>query len=73
MFDISNQKLDLKCPNCGRAHRISLDDIERERTIPCGCGKNIKLNDANGSVKRSIGSVNQSLRKLENTLKKFGK
>lgn len=72
MFDIGKQKFDFTCPDCSKTHTISFDDVQRGRTIPCGCGKNLKL-VADGTVKKSVDSVNKSFRELENTIKKFGK
>jgi Zn ribbon nucleic-acid-binding protein len=74
MFEISNQEVDFECPQCKAKNTVTLGQAAREEVIPCvGCGKTIALTDGDGSVKKSVSSINESLKKLENTLKSFGK
>ena len=44
-------KIPLKCPECDREHEISLENIARETTITCECGKNLILHDKGGKAK----------------------
>jgi hypothetical protein len=72
MFDLSKQKIDVKC-KCGRAHSATLKDVMNQRTIRCSCGVNLQLQDSKGSVKNSVNDVNKSFKDLENTLKGLGR
>ena len=72
MFDIGKQKFDFKCPNCGKTHAISFEDVQKKRTISCSCGKNLKL-VADGTVKKTVDSINKSFGELENMIKRLGK
>lgn len=72
MFDLSNEKIEIKC-DCGRKHVATLKDAMNRKVIRCSCGSNIQLNDNNGSVKKSITDINKAFRSLENTFKKIGK
>lgn len=72
MFDLSKEKIDVKC-NCGRKHIATLQDAINRKVIRCSCGTNIHLNDNKGSVKRGVTDINKAFKDLENTLKKFGR
>lgn len=72
MFDISKQKVSVKC-GCGRNHQVTLKDVTTRRTVRCSCGVNIQLEDGNGSVKRSISDTNKSFNDLEKVLRRFGR
>jgi len=72
-FDISKQKVDIKCPKCNMRHNVSLDDIQHEKVIHCSCGTNIELKDKDQSVKKGINDINKSLNDLKRTIEKFGK
>lgn len=72
MFDLGKQKIEVKC-DCGRKHSVTLQDVSNRKTIKCGCGVSIQLQDSNGSVKENVSSVNKSIGDLEKMLKKLGK
>lgn len=73
MFDLSREKITIGCPTCNRKHQVTLQQLANGVTIRCSCSTNIKLQDKGGSAKRGIGNVNSAFKKLEDTLKKFGK
>ncbi|MDD4333415.1 MAG: hypothetical protein PHT51_04870 [Patescibacteria group bacterium] len=74
MFDISQQKIDFDCPDCGAKNTITLEQAQNQETIVCvGCKKEIKLTDKDGSVNKSVSDINKAAKELENTIKKFGK
>lgn len=72
MFDLGKQKIEVKC-SCGKKHSTTLQDVSNKKTIKCGCGISIQLQDSNGSVKKSVSTVNKSIGDLQKTLKKLGK
>lgn len=72
MFDLSKEKIDVKC-DCGRKHIVTLQDAINRKVIKCSCGTNIQLNDSNGSVKKSVTDINKAFRDLENTFKQLGR
>ncbi len=72
MFDIGKQIIDVKCPNCKRVHKISLNDVKKSKKKLCGCKTEITFSD-DGTVKKSINSINKSLKNFQNTIKKIGK
>lgn len=71
MFDLSKEKVTTRCPNCNRKHQVTLQQVSNGATIRCSCNTNIKLNDRDGSVKRSVKDINNSFKKLEDTFKNF--
>ena len=74
MFNISQQKIDLNCPECGSKNEVTLKQVENQEIIKCsGCKKDITLTDEDGSVKRAVADINKAAKSLENTIKKFGK
>lgn len=72
MFDIGNQKIDVKC-GCGRIYKPTLKDVANQKKISCSCGNAIQLQDNGGSAKKTIGNVNKSLGNFEKALKKLGR
>lgn len=72
MFDLSKEKIDVKC-ECGRKHIATLQDAINKKVIRCSCGTNIQLDDNNGSVKKGVTDMNKAFRDLENTFKNFGR
>lgn len=72
MFDLNNQRVDVRC-GCGRKHTATLRDVSNRRTIRCLCGVTIQLQDSGGSVKRSVSSINKSMSDLEKMFKKLGR
>lgn len=72
MFDLSKEKIDVKC-DCGRKNVATLQDAINRKVIRCSCGSNIELTDSNGSVKKGVSDVNKAVRDLENSFKKLGR
>lgn len=72
MFDLSKQKVEVKC-NCGRKHFATLQDIINRKVVHCSCGTNIQLTDAGGSVRKSVSNANSAFKRLENSFKKLGR
>jgi len=74
MFNISQQKIDFNCPECGLKNKVTLEQIEKQIIIKCSdCNKDITLIDKDGSAKRSVADINKAVKDLENTIKKFGR
>lgn len=73
MFDLGKQKVSIECPSCSRKHNVTIQQIATGVTVRCGCNTNIILEDKGGSAKSSIRNINNATRKLENTLRNFGK
>lgn len=73
MIDISKQTVKLDCPECKRGITVSLKQVADEATVKCFCGQSIKLNDKEGSAKKSIRDINKSFTDLEKAFKKLGK
>jgi len=74
MFNISQRKIDVDCPECGARNQVTLKQMENQEIIKCsGCKKDIALIDKDGSMKRSTADINKADKDLENTIKKFGK
>jgi hypothetical protein len=44
--------LTIKCPECGKIHKFSVDGVVKKGTIYCGCGKTIIVDDANQFVEK---------------------
>lgn len=63
--------VDINCPECNRKFSIKLNQIGTTVVCP-SCRKSIFLQDSNNS-KRNISNVDKSLKKLDKTLKNFGK
>lgn len=72
MFDLSKEKIEVKC-SCGRKHFATLKDATNRRAIRCSCGTVIQLQDGNGSVKKGVESMNRAFKDLEKALKRLGK
>ena len=73
MIDISNQKVDVNCSSCKRLLSVTLKQVANKVTISCPCGTRIKLEDKNGSAKKSLQKLNEAFLNLDKTLKAFGK
>jgi len=52
MMDISNQTVELNCPECKREITVTLKQVANEATIKCNCGQEIQLKDAMVLTKR---------------------
>lgn len=73
MFDLSKQKVDVECPNCKKKHTATFQDVTNSKIIHCSCNTDIKLKDSNGSVRKSVSDINSAMKKLEQSLKSFGR
>lgn len=70
MFELGKQQMSEKCPRCGQTIRFTLNDVAQGRKPRCSCG--VVLVD-DGSVKKSLNSVDKAMRDLERRFKKLGK
>lgn len=74
MFDLSKSKITINCPECTFSNKISLGDVQKEKSIICkGCLRTIKLVDSVKSTKKAIKGVNQELNELQDSLKRISK
>lgn len=73
MFDLGKEKTTIDCPSCNRKHTVTLLQVANRSIVFCPCGTNIQLEDKGGSARRGIQSVNDSMKKLNDMFKKFGK
>lgn len=60
--------IDRSCPLCGSALRITLEDVERERTVRCPNGHDVRLLDKNNGAQK----LDRELRKLDRTMRRAG-
>jgi hypothetical protein len=68
MFDLSNEKVDIKC-DCGRKHMVTLKQVMNRASIKCACGVSIQLNDGGGSVKKGVKDLNDAFKKLDDSFR----
>lgn len=74
MINFNKIWVDLKCPKCGYLDGVQLIDVKTEKTIFCNnCKVCILLKDSDASVHSGINKMNNSLKKIENIFKNFGK
>jgi transcription elongation factor Elf1 len=74
MFNLNYLWIDFNCPKCSYNDTVQFIDAKTERTVYChNCKTSIKLNDSDASVHHGIQKINNSVKQLENLLKKFGK
>jgi len=66
MNDISNQKEELDCPECGAKFEVTLKQIADESKVICSCGQSIQLKDKDHSAKKAIEDINKALDDLDN-------
>jgi transcription elongation factor Elf1 len=72
MFDLSKEKIDFNCPECGRKNVVGLSQVADQATINCpGCLNQITLKDNNGSTRKGISDINNAFKGLDNALKKL--
>ena len=69
MSDLMKQKLEIKCPKCGRTMRPELDAVKMGRSVRCAGGHSVKLKDEGGG----IAKADRAMSDLERALKRFGK
>lgn len=74
MLDISKLWVDFECPNCNYADMIQIVDIRTEKIVFChNCKTSIQLMDSEASTQQATTNIEDVLKDLENSLKKFGK
>lgn len=74
MFDLSQEKVDFNCPDCGRGNRVTLKQVADQATIICvGCQERINLKDKGGSARKTIDDTNKAFKDLDSALKKFNR
>ncbi|PTS95663.1 hypothetical protein DBR11_21020 [Pedobacter sp. HMWF019] len=74
MFDLGKQNIDIKCPSCGSRNTVTLSQVANQAAVKCrGCSQNINLKDKDGSARRGIKELNDSIKDLENVFKKIGR
>lgn len=60
--------LNRQCPICNSVLRITLEDVERERTVRCPNGHDVHLVDQNDGAQK----LDRELKKLERTMRRSG-
>ena len=73
MIDISKQTVKLDCPECKRTISVSIKQVADEALVKCTCCQEIQLKDSNGTNKKAIRDINNSIKDLENVFKKLGR
>lgn len=71
MSSIRNHTLEMDCPNCNAKVPFTLNNAGKSIECP-NCKVKINLDKSN-DFDKSIDSVNDSVKELENTFKNFGK
>lgn len=67
---LDKSEIEISCPECKRKFKVMLKQIANEEEVTCPeCRKIIHLKDSDGSVRKSLQSVDKELRKLKNSLK----
>jgi len=67
---LEKSEIEVSCPECKREFKVTLKQVANEEEVTCpGCRKRIHLKDSDGSVRRSLQSVDKELKKLKNSLK----
>lgn len=69
-------KFDATCPDCGGRFSFSLEDVERQRTVRCPRGHQVRLQDEGGGARQARNAerkLEKSLKDLERTMRRFGK
>ena len=67
---LEKSEIEISCPECRRTFKVMLKQIANEEEVTCPeCRKIIHLKDSDGSVRKSLQSVDKELKKLKNSLK----
>lgn len=61
--------LDIDCPECGAAVKVTLQDVAKQRTVRCRRGHSIALKDQGGGGRKAQSALDD----LDRALKRFGK
>lgn len=73
MINFGNNKIDIPCPHCKRALKVTFNQVTRGDSLHCTCGAQINLSDDGGSIRKGVSDINKSLSSLERTIKKIGR
>ena len=66
---LEKSEIEVSCPECKREFKVTLKQVANEEKVTCpGCRKRIHLKDSDGSVRKSLQSVDKELKKLKNSL-----
>jgi len=61
---LSDQKIDYKCPKCGRTLQLKLGEMKPGGSKKCSCGAVLNFDG---------GNISRTVRDFDNALKKLGK
>jgi transcription elongation factor Elf1 len=74
MINFNKIWVEFECPNCGYSDEVQLIDVKTEKTVFChNCKISILLKDSDASVHSGIDKINNSLKKIDDLFKNFGK
>jgi hypothetical protein len=65
---LSDTKMDVPCPECGRSISVRLRDIQARRLVTCSGGHRIQLEEQGHGIR----DMDRAVRDLERSLKKLG-
>jgi hypothetical protein len=68
MTNLSDMKMDVPCPECGRSIRVRLRDIQDRRLVTCSGGHRVQLEEQGHGIR----DMDRDMRDLERSLKKLG-
>lgn len=61
-MDFDKAQIDFMCPDCGFMNSATIADAMNGASMICvGCLKTIQFSDGEGSTKRAVDEVNQTL------------
>lgn len=74
MINIGKHEVEHKCPTCGFKMTFSLEQVAKEIAVKCKkCNNSIALKDAGHKTRKMIKDSNDAFKKLEKTMKNFGR
>ncbi len=59
----------MQCPECGSKVRFQLSDVAAQRTVRCGRGHAMKLEDKGGGARKA----DKAMKDLEKSIKRLGR
>lgn len=65
MTDLLNARIDVPCPQCGRAFKASLRAIQNGGTETCPSGHRVKLQEQGHGIRRADRAVDDFQRTLK--------
>jgi transcription elongation factor Elf1 len=67
---LSNDDIEISCPNCNNEIKVKIAQIEKEAVIHCNrCERDIKLKTENIETKRTIQKANKAYNDFEKSIK----